>query len=262
MTPVRILSTLLLLCLLASGAQAETAEEKGLAIAVEADKRDSGFVDYTNNVEMILRNKQGQESIRLIRSKTLEVDGDGDKSLTIFDEPNDVKGTALLSFTHKEGPDDQWLYLPALKRVKRIASDNKSGPFMGSEFAYEDITSQEVEKYTYKYLRDDTLDGMEVFVFERYPVDEKSGYTRQIIWLDKEHYKERKIEFYDRKNSLLKTLLLTDYHQYLDRIWRAHQMDMENHQTGKSTRLIQSNFEFNTGLSERDFDTNSLKRAR
>jgi outer membrane lipoprotein-sorting protein len=261
MTPVRILPAILL-CLLAFGVHAETAEEKGLAIAVEADRRDNGFVDYSNNVEMILRNKQGQESIRLIRSKTLEVDGDGDKSLTIFDEPNDVKGTALLSFTHKEGPDDQWLYLPALKRVKRIASDNKSGPFMGSEFAYEDITSQEVEKYTYKFLRDDTLDGMEVFVFERYPVDKKSGYTRQVIWLDKEHYKERKIEFYDRKDTLLKTLLLTDYHQYLDRFWRAHQMDMENHQTGKSTRLNQSNFEYQTGLSDRDFDTNSLKRAR
>jgi outer membrane lipoprotein-sorting protein len=261
MPPVTILPAFLL-CLLAVGAHAETAEEKGLAIAMEADRRDSGFIDYSNNVEMILRNKQGQESTRLIRSKTLEVAGDGDKSLTIFDEPNDVKGTALLSFTHKVGPDDQWLYLPALKRVKRISSDNKSGPFMGSEFAYEDISSQEVEKYTYKFLRDDTYDGMEVFVFERYPVDKKSGYTRQVVWLDKEHYKERKVEFYDRKDTLLKTLLLTDYHQYLDRFWRAHQMDMENHQTGKSTRLIQSNFQYQTGLSERDFDTNSLKRAR
>ncbi|MCG6900741.1 MAG: outer membrane lipoprotein-sorting protein [Gammaproteobacteria bacterium] len=261
MPPVAILPAILL-CLLAVGAQAETAEEKGLAIAMEADRRDSGFIDYSNRVEMILRNKQGQESTRLIRSKTLEVEGDGDKSLTIFDEPNDVKGTALLSFTHKVGPDDQWLYLPALKRVKRISSDNKSGPFMGSEFAYEDISSQEVEKYTYKFLRDDTYDGMEVFVFERYPVDKKSGYTRQVVWLDKEHYKERKVEFYDRKDTLLKTLLLTDYHQYLDRFWRAHQMDMENHQTGKSTRLIQSNFQYQTGLSDRDFDTNSLKRAR
>jgi len=253
----------LLVLLLPCGlTMAATPEEQGLEIAKEADRRDTGFDNYTSDVKMILRNKQGQESTRLIRSKTLEVEGDGDKNLTIFDEPNDVKGTALLSFTHKEGPDDQWLYLPALKRVKRIASDNKSGPFMGSEFAYEDITSQEVEKYTYKYLRDDTLDGMEVFVFERYPVDEKSGYTRQIIWMDKEHYKERKIEFYDRKNTLLKTLLFTDYHQYLDRFWRAHQMDMENHQTGKSTRLIQSNFEYNTGLSDRDFDKNSLKRAR
>ena len=261
MTPVKFLPALLL-CLLPLVAQAETPEEKGLAIATEADLRDTGFGDYTNNVQMILRNKQGQESTRVIRSKTLEVDGDGDKSQTIFDEPRDVRGTALLSFTHKEGPDDQWLYLPALKRVKRIASDNKSGPFMGSEFAYEDISSQEVEKYTYKFLRDDTLDGLEVFVFERYPVDKKSGYTRQIIWLDKEHYKERKIEFYDRKNSLLKTLVLNDYHQYLDQFWRAHDMYMENHLTGKSTRLVQSDYEFNTGLTDRDFDKNSLKRAR
>jgi hypothetical protein len=261
MTPVKFLPAILL-CLLPLVVQAETPEEKGLAIAVEADKRDTGFGDYTNNVKMILQNKQGQESTRIIRSKTLEVDDDGDKSLTIFDEPRDVKGTALLSFTHKEGPDDQWLYLPALKRVKRIASDNKSGPFMGSEFAYEDISSQEVKKYTYKFLHDDTLDGLEVFVFERYPIDKKSGYTRQIIWLDKEHYKERKIEYYDRKDSLLKTLVFNDHHQYLDRFWRAHDMYMENHLTGKSTRLIQSNYDFNTGLTDRDFDKNSLKRAR
>jgi len=252
----------LLLCLLPLAAGAETPEEKALAIAMEADRRDSGFGDYTNDIKMILRNKQGQESTREIRSKTLEVDNDGDKILTIFDAPRDVQGTALLSFTHKEGPDDQWLYLPALKRVKRIASDNKSGPFMGSEFAYEDITSREVDKYTYKYLRDGQLDGMDVFVFERYPKDEKSGYTRQIIWLDKEHYKERKIDYYDRKDSLLKTLVFTDYNLYGDRFWRAHDMYMENHQTGKSTRLLQTNFRFNVGLTERDFDQNSLKRAR
>ena len=258
---MKLLSALLLL-LLPFGLQAQTPEEQGLAIAQEADRRDSGFGDFTSDVKMILKNKHGQQSTREIRSRTLEVDGDGDKSMTIFDKPRDVKGTALLSFTHKVGPDDQWLYLPALKRVKRIASDNKSGPFMGSEFAYEDISSQEVEKYTYKYLRDDTFDGMDVFVFERYPVDKKSGYTRQIVWLDKEHYKERKIEFYDRKNALLKTLLLTDYHQYLDQYWRAHDMHMENHQTGKSTSLLQSNYQYRTGLSDRDFDKNSLKRIR
>ena len=261
MTPAKILPAILL-CLLPFGLLAATLEEQGLAIAQEADMRDSGYKNYTNDVKMILKNKQGQESIREIRSKTLEVDGDGDKSMTIFDKPRDVKGTALLSFTHKEGADDQWLYLPALKRVKRIASDNKSGPFMGSEFAYEDITSQEVEKYTYKFLKDGTLDGMDVFVFERYPVDRKSGYTRQIIWMDKENYKERKIEYYDRKNALLKTLVFADYNLYLDKFYRAQDMHMVNHQTGKSTRLLQSNYNFDVELSDRDFDKNSLKRAR
>jgi hypothetical protein len=260
-TLYRILPALLL-CLTAFHALAETPEEKALAIAREADKRDSGFGDYTDDVKMILRNKQGQESVREIRSRTLEGTSDGDKSLTIFDEPLDVQGTALLSFTHKQGPDDQWLYLPALKRVKRIASDNKSGPFMGSEFAYEDITSQEVDKYTYRFLRDDKLDGMDVFVFERYPRDEHSGYTRQVVWLDKEHYKERKIEYYDRKNTLLKTLTFSGYHLYNGKFWRADEMDMVNHQTGKSTQLLQTNFKFGVGLTDRDFDQNSLKRAR
>ena len=209
-------------------AAAATPEEQGLVIAVEADRRDTGFNDSTADLEMLLRNKQGEESLRELRSKTLEVEGDGDKSLTIFDRPADVKGTALLTFSHKTGNDDQWLYLPALKRVKRIASNNKSGPFMGSEFAYEDISSQEVEKYTYKYLRDEDLDGQAAFVFERYPVDKKSGYTRQVVWMDKENFRDLKIDYFDRKNAPLKTLVMSGYQQYLDKYWRADVMFMEN----------------------------------
>ena len=119
-----------------------------------------------------------------------------------------------------------------------------------------------LQKYTYKFIKDDNLDGMDVFVFERYPVDKKSGYTRQIIWMDKENHKERKIEYYDRKNALLKTLVFADYNLYLDKHYRAHDMFMQNHQTGKSTRLLQSNYDFEVELSDRDFDKNSLKRAR
>ena len=241
---------------------AETAEEKGLAIAVEADKRDEGFDDSTANMTMELRNKQGDSSTRYIRIKTLEVIGDGDKSMSIFDEPADVKGTAFLTFSHAIKPDEQWLYLPALKRVKRINSKNKSGPFMGSEFAYEDIASQEVEKYTYKYLRDENLNGIDCFVIERYPAYEHSGYTRQVVWINKAEYRPEKVVFYDRKNSLLKTLTYDGYQQYLDKFWRADQMYMENHQTGKSTTLTWSDYQFKTGLEDRDFNKNSLKRAK
>ncbi len=257
-----LLITLLGLTAFATHALAETAEEKGLAIAIESDNRKNGFGDFTADLKMILRNRQGEESIRELRSRNLEVEGDGDKSLTIFDRPQDVKGTALLTFSHKTGADDQWLYLPALKRVKRIASNNKSGPFMGSEFAYEDISSQEVEKYTYRFLREESLDGEDMFVFERYPVDRKSGYTRQVVWMDKDEYRERKIVFYDRKNALLKTLTFAGYEKHLDKFWKAAEMDMVNHQTGKSTKLVWSNFRFGTGLGPRDFDRNSLKRAR
>jgi len=252
----------ILLAMLPLMVLAESAEEKGLAIATEADRRDSGWGDMQARLKMILRNRHGQESIRELRSKNLEMQGDGDKTLIIFDRPRDVKGTAFLSYTHATRPDDQWLYLPALKRVKRISSSNKSGPFMGSEFAYEDISSQEVEKYTYKYLRDEQLDGQDVFVIERYPRYRNSGYTRQIVWLDKQTWRPLKIEFYDRKNSLLKTLTYHGYQQYLGKYWRPARMEMVNHQTGKSTTLLWTEYRFRNGFTERDFDRNSLKRAR
>jgi hypothetical protein len=211
---------------------------------------------------MLLKNRHGEESLRDMRNQTLEVENDGDKSLVVFDEPRDVKGTALLSFSHKVGDDDQWLYLPALKRVKRIASRNKSGPFMGSEFAYEDISSQEVEKYTYKFIEESMHEGTASFLIERYPVDPNSGYTRQQMWVDKERYIPLKIDYYDRKNVLLKTLVFRSYQQYLDQYWRADEMYMENHQTGKSTLLTWKQYNFRSGLSDADFNKNSLKRAR
>jgi hypothetical protein len=252
---------LLILSSLAFSALAQTPQEKGLEIALEADRRDTGFHDSVATLKMYLRNRQGQESTRDIRVRTLEQLDDGDKSLSLFDEPADVKGTAFLSFTHKAEPDDQWLYLPALKRVKRISSRNKSGPFMGSEFAYEDISSQEVEKYTYLYLRDEPCGELSCFVIERYPVDENSGYTRQLVWIDQAEYRPQQVVFYDRKNAKLKTLIYSDYRQYLDKYWRAMKMHMENHQTGKSTLLEWSEFAFQTGLSERDFNRNTLDRA-
>ncbi len=259
---MRIRLLMVLFVLLPLSALAETAEEKGLAIAVEADKRDTGWHDSKSELEMVLRNKNGDESQRAMRNKSLEVEGDGDKTLIVFDAPKDVKGTAFLSFTHAVKPDDQWLYLPALKRVKRISSSNKSGPFMGSEFAYEDISSQEIEKYKYKYIKDEAIDGRPTFLVERYPQYKNSGYTRQLAWIDQETYRVTKVEFYDRKDSLLKTLTYHDYKKYLEQYWRAHRMEMINHQTGKSTTLAWKDFSFNTGLTERDFDKNSLKRAR
>lgn len=241
---------------------AQTAEARGLEIAKEADRRDTGYQDMTAELIMELRNKQGDTSIREVRVKNLEVHGDGDKGLSIFDEPADVKGTAFLTYSHATVPDEQWLYLPALKRVKRITSKNKSGPFMGSEFAYEDISSQEVEKYTYKYIKDENINGMDCYVIERYPAYEHSGYTRQVAWINKQEYRPEKIVFYDRKNALLKTLEYSEYNQYLGQFWRANKMYMENHQTGKTTLLTWKNYRFKTGLDDKDFTQNSLKRAR
>ena len=241
---------------------AETPEEKGLAIAIEGDRRYDGFHDFKVDLVMTLKNRQGEKSVRFMRNRTLEVKEDGDKSLVIFDRPRDVKGTALLNFTHAKGNDDQWLYLPALKRVKRISSANKSGPFIGSEFAYEDITSQEVQKYTYKWLHDEDYEGRKCFVVERYPAYENSGYTRQVVWVDQKEYRIAKIDYYDRKNSLLKTQTFNGYRLYLDKYWYADDFFVVNHQTGKSTYLKWKDYKFRVGLEDKDFNKNSLKRVR
>jgi len=270
MFTMRNISTLIAVFALSAGSHAvssdtavsQGAEQLGLKISTEAKARDTGWLDNTSDMLMVLRNRQGQESTREIKTKTLELLGDGDKSLTIFDKPRDVKGTSFLSFSHTVGNDDQWLYLPSLKRVKRISSRNKSGPFMGSEFSFEDLSSFELSKYTYKYLGDEKVQGFDSYMVEQYPVDNNSGYTRRIVWIDKAEYRVLKIDFYDRKDSLLKTLSYSDYKQYLNKYWRANFALMSNHQNGKSTKLQWSNYAFKTGLSDSDFNRNTLKRTR
>ena len=242
--------------------QAQGAEDKGLEIATAARAYDRGFSDFTADMVMTLKNKNGDTSTRFIRIKILEVEGDGDKSLSIFDEPKDVKGTAMLTYSHGLEADDQWLYLPALKRVKRISSRNKSGPFMGSTFAFEDLGSQEVEKYSYAFLREEACGDWQCYVIERIPAYEHSGYTRQLAWLDKEGYRIVKVEYYDRKKALLKTLTVSDFQQFLGHYWRPGKMDMVNHQSGKSTRLEWKNYAFQTGLSDGDFRSQALKRLK
>ena len=241
---------------------ADSDAEKGLAIAVESDHRDTGFSDSTVNLTMLLNLSETEEISREMRQLILEVDDDGDKSIMVFDRPRDLKGTAILTFTHKVGNDDQWLYLPALKRVKRISSADKSGPFMGSEFAYEDLASQEVEKYSYKYMGDDTHDDELCFMVERIPVDKKSGYTRQVTWIDQSEYRLRRVDYYDRKGDLLKTMNLTGYQLYLEHYWRPDEMLMTNHQTGKSTILRFNNYQFLVGLTGNDFSRGALSRIR
>lgn len=240
------------------GLYGQTAEERGLEIAKAAEKADLGFKSSIVTLTMTLKNKNGQTSQRSMVTKTLELTEDGDKSLIAFNSPKDVKGTATLTFTHKIGSDDQWLFLPSIKRVKRISSNNKSGPFVGSEFAYEDLSSQEVEKYTYKFLEENGS----LLLVEQDPVDPKSGYKRRVVTYNKDKgYRIEKVDFYDRKNALLKTLTYSDYKLYKNKFWRAATFNMVNHQSNKETLLKFSDYNFDANLTDDDFTQASLKRA-
>ena len=244
------------------GRAAESAEEAGLRIATDARERQKGFGNFTANLTMTLRNKRGRESRRELRLKVIEVEGDGDRTMFVFDRPRDVKGTAFLVHAHKNEPDDQWLYLPALKRVKRISSSKQSGSFMGSEFSYEDMGATEVEKYTHRLLRNEPCGDLECIVTERIPVGRDSGYSRQLAWLDREELRTMKVQYFDRGGAHLKTLVVENYERYLDHYWRGGKLTMTNHLTGKSTVLLWSDYEFGTNLDLDDFSRTALKRAR
>ena len=221
---------------------AETAEDKGLRLATEAYTKNKGFVSQLSTSELILINAYGSEMNRKMSSTSIETKNDGDKVIIEFLWPADVKGTKLLTWSHKTRDDDQWLFLPALNRVKRILSTSKSGSFMGSEFSYEDVGSDEIEKYTYKFIQDDTVNERPVWVYERYPTNEKSGYSKQIVYMDKEYLQPQKIEYFDRKKELLKISNFTNFKLYYledksKSFWFFHEIVVKNIQTKKSSIL-------------------------
>ncbi len=227
-------------------------------VAQKSDAAMDGFVDARSEMTMTLINANGQRSERKMRMSVLEKE-EGDKSLMEFLSPADVKGTKFLNYEHSDRDDDQWLYLPALKRTKRISSSNKSGAFMGSEFSYEDLSAFNVDKYRYsgdaKAL---TLEGVAMFESERIPKDENSGYIKQVSWVDAENFLVRKVDYYDRKNSLLKTAVFEDYKK-IGGVWRMGKITMMNHQNDKQTVLIWQNETIKNGLSDADFNKRVLQ---
>ncbi|PKN38399.1 MAG: outer membrane lipoprotein-sorting protein [Deltaproteobacteria bacterium HGW-Deltaproteobacteria-2] len=238
------------------------ADDKGLLIAREGDRRDSGYGDYSAIMVMTLRSADGKEALRKMRLLDLEVNNDGDKTLLVFDAPKDVEGTALLTWSHKTKDDDVWLYLPSLSRVKRISGNNKSGAFMGSEFAFEDIGSPEVEKFTYQFIEESQFDGQLCTVVDQVPTYANSGYSRQRVWRDKAEYRVLKIDYYNHRNELLKTMRAFDYKRYLDRFWFPGRYEMVNHKSGRSTKLLFQNYKLRNGYTSRDFDQTSIQSAR
>lgn len=237
---------------------AETDEEKGERIAREIEKANDGFKGESSGMEMILINAHGDKIARKMEGKIMEQSGDGDRSITIFKYPKDVAGTKMLTWTHKKKDDDQWLYLPSIKRVKRISSRNKSGSFMGSEFSYEDLGSQEPEKYQHKFLADEKLNGRSVWKIQRIPMDKNSGYSKQILWTDKEYNGALKMEYYDRRGSLLKVAEFKDYKKF-GKFFRPSSIHVVNKQTKKESIISWTNRKLNKKFPKSVFQSSALK---
>ena len=240
---------------------------KGRAITAESIRRDEGFGDTQSKMTMTLTSENNETSQRNLRISVLETtaQGEGDRSLIVFDTPKDVQGTVLLTHTHVASDDDQWIYLPSVARTKRISGANKSGAFLGSEFAYEDLASQELDKYDYVWIRDEACPAPDqarsCYVVERTPRDRNSGYKRQMAWIDGQDFLLRKVEFFNVQNRLLKTLTLTGYRKY-GAFWRPHSYQMQNHLTGRGTELKVQDIRFKSGLTANDFTEQAMERQR
>lgn len=258
-----ILSSLLMtLCFFSLNAA--TPEQKGLDIAKKMETANNGFLGEESLMEMILIDAYGAQTKRVMKGLVQEVKGDGDKSISIFQNPKDVKGTKMLTHSHKGDDDDQWLYLPTVRRVKRISSSNKSSSFMGSEFSYEDLGSQEIEKYNYKWIKDVKIGkkGAKGWIVERIPKS-NSGYTKMIMTVAQKYMNPIKVEYYDRKKELLKVAKFSNFKKYKvgkKTMWRSNKIDMNNVQTKKRSIFEWKNRKIGVNHKTKTFLKSSLKK--
>jgi outer membrane lipoprotein-sorting protein len=249
--------------------QAQSVEQQGQSLVSQTEQQHGpllgygspGYRDSQSRFTAITVDEKGNESRREVRLKYLENTPDGNKRLLIFDKPLDLKRHAMLTLSHPEGDDEHWLYNPDNQQVKRILSNNTSTPFSGSEFNFEDLSSQDLAKYEYRFERKATFDGALCSVVNRFPKDNRSGYQRLETWIDTQTYLIRKIDYYDRDGELYKTLTASNYELFDDKYWRAKEVNIRNHQSGKSTQLLWSDYQFDTGLADKDFSLASLRNV-
>ncbi len=238
------------------------ANPKGLEIAQKMDKANSGFVGDTSTMELILVDSSGVEIVREMIGISGEFEG-VDKSLMEFKKPLDVKGTKLLTWTWKnsEQDDDQWLYLPSLKRVKKINSRSKGSSFMGSEFSFEDIGGQTIEKYNYEYLKDSKVGKDNVWVVER-KSKAKSSYSKVILYVSKKYLTPVKSEYFNKRNEHIKTSTMEGFKSYTvgkRKMWRANKIVMVNLNNKKKSIFNWKDRVIGKKVEENDLTKRKLK---
>ena len=235
------------------------ADERGQSIAEEADRRANHKVETLSaQATMTLQQKNGRSSVREMDMRVLAGD-QGDRTRIDLTDPADLAGTVLITHSHTDRVEDQWLYLPAVRRVRRLSGGGRAGSFLGSEFAYEDFAPQEVTRFEHQYLRDDQIDSQDVFVVERIPLDKQSGYARQILWVDQAEYRLLRVDYHDRRDKHFKTLTNSEFELIDETYWRPKLSIMRHLASERTTHLAWRNFQFNQGLDSELFEAGELR---
>ncbi|MFA8434810.1 MAG: outer membrane lipoprotein-sorting protein [Marinifilaceae bacterium] len=260
MKQIKIQIALAALMLSSMGLAAQTTT--GRDVMVKVDNRNDGD-NRQSNLTMELINKRGRKRIRSVTSYSMDI-GKDKKSIMFFDAPADVKHTAFLTwdYDNPDKDDDRWLYLPAMKKTRRISgSSAKKDYFMGTDFTYDDMgANRNVDEDTHKLLREEKIDGFDCWVVESVPKDSKYVYSKRISWIRKDCLYAHKVDYYDRMGKLLKTLTISEITK-VNGIWTAHKMHMKNIQKNHETYLIISNVRYNTAITEHLFTVSNLEKG-
>lgn len=248
-----------------SSAQADL--PKGDEIARRINARDEGeAVSRTLLMEMVdRRGKKRERETRSFRKYY----GPEKRTVFFYLRPKNIKDAAFLTYDYPEAnrDDDQWLYLPAMRKVRRISASDRGDYFMGTDLTYEDIKKEAkvgIEDYTWKTVREETVDGHRCYVVESIPVNDKVakelGYGRVLRWVDAEIWMVRKGEFWDIRGNPLKTVHTRDIRK-VDGIWTAHRIEVENQKTGHRTLFTFSEVDYEKGVHDDLFTERALRRG-
>ena len=264
-----ITAVLVLVFLISVLGTVSAAELKGEEIMKKVYNRETGD-SRTSNLEMILINRHGAERIREIKQYEKDF-GDAEKKIMFFISPADVRNTSFMNWSYdSKQSDDQWIFLPALNKVKRISSENKSEYFMGSDFTYDDMKSREIDDFEYELLEEDVYNNYETYVVKATPKKpEEEQYAKTISWITKEHYIPVKVEMYDKDSGeLYKEMKVKSDIKKIDGIWTVFSTVMENLDSGHKTNLYvkkrDNNYllEYNSDINNRRFTQQFLKTGR
>ncbi len=257
---IKKLNILVLSLVLFAGSIISGAELTGLQIVENVYNRDTGK-DSKGNLTMSLINSQGNERVRTIKQFVKDF-GKVEKKIMFFMSPADVRNTSFVnwSYTEEGKDDDQWIYLPALKKVKRISSDSKSDYFMGSDFTYDDLGDRQPKADKHKLLREEKFNGEQCYVVESVPKDEDYMYSRTVTWIIKDKWIGLKKEFYDEDEELLKILSVKKFEK-INGLWIILQSEMVNVQKKHTTKMKLSEVKINTGIPNRQFTERMMKRG-
>lgn len=232
----------------------------GDAIAQRRFDSNRGWGNFEAHLKMELKHDNAV-ALREMTTQSLEQESSGERNLIRVTNPLDLKGTALLTHTHDQTADEQWLFLPTLKRTKRIALESKAGAFLSSQFNFEDLSPVQVQKYTYKRQADEACGDSRCYVVDSMPTAPTSAYQRIRSWITQDNFRLMKAELFDRDNTLYKTLTVEKYLLYREKYWKPEIMRMTDHRLNAETIATWSDMRYNASLNTHDFDASSLQRT-